>query len=129
MLKNLAIRWKVILLPCFAAVGFLLLLAVNFALGRREEGQLGLIEAGFVPSLELSRDLEETLTALQRQLQDAVAAQDAEALNGAGALQGPLPPAARGREGQPRRRPRRAGEARSARSRSTGRWRARSATG
>ncbi len=86
MLKNLSIRWKVILLPCFAAVGFLLLLAVNFALGRREERQLGLIETGFVPSLELSRDLEETLTALQRQLQDSVAAQDAEALNGAGAL-------------------------------------------
>ena len=86
MLKNLAIRWKVILLPCFAAVGFLLLLAVNFALGRREERQLGLIEAGFVPSLELSRDLEEALTALQRQLQDSVAAQDTETLNGAGAL-------------------------------------------
>ena len=86
MLKNLSIRWKVILLPCFAAVGFLLLLAVNFALGRREERQLGLIEAGFVPSLELSRDLEETLTALQRQLQDSVAAQDSETLNGAGAL-------------------------------------------
>ncbi len=86
MLKNLAIRWKVILLPCFAAVGFLLLLAVNFALGRREERQLGLIESGFVPSLELSRDLEEALTSLQRQLQDAVAAQDSEALNGAGAL-------------------------------------------
>jgi methyl-accepting chemotaxis protein len=86
MLKNLAIRWKVILLPCFAAVGFLLLLAVNFALGRREEGQLGSIESGFVPSLELSRDLEETLTALQRQLQDAVAAQDAETLNGASTL-------------------------------------------
>ena len=33
-----------------------------------------------MPSLELSRDLEETLTALQRQLQDAVAAQDSEGL-------------------------------------------------
>ena len=86
MLKNLTLRWKVILLPCFAAVGFLLLLAVNFVLGRGEEKQLGLIESGFVPSLELSRDLEDTLTALQRQLQDAVAAQDAEALTAAGAL-------------------------------------------
>jgi methyl-accepting chemotaxis protein len=86
MFHNLSLRWKVILLPCFAAVGFLLLLAVNFVLGRREEKQLGLIEAGFVPSLELSRDLEDTLTALQRQLQDAVAAQDAEALTGASAL-------------------------------------------
>jgi methyl-accepting chemotaxis protein len=86
MLKNLTLRWKVILLPCFAAVGFLLLLAVNFVLGRREEKQLGLIEAGFVPSLELSRDLEDTLTALQRQLQDSVAAQDAEALASASGL-------------------------------------------
>ncbi len=86
MLKNLTLRWKVILLPCFAAVGFLLLLAVNFVLGRKEEKQLGLIESGFVPSLELSRDLEDTLTALQRQLQDAVAAQDAEALTSASAL-------------------------------------------
>jgi methyl-accepting chemotaxis protein len=86
MLKNLSLRWKVILLPCFAAVGFLLLMAVNFVLGRGEEKQLGQIEAGFVPSLELSRDLEDTLTALQRQLQDAVAAQDAEGLTAAGAL-------------------------------------------
>jgi len=86
VLKNLAIRWKVILLPCFAAVGFLLLLAVNFVLGRREESQLGLIETGFVPSLELSRDLEDTLIALQHQLQDAVAAQDAEGLTAAGGL-------------------------------------------
>ncbi|HWZ87187.1 MAG TPA: methyl-accepting chemotaxis protein [Thermoanaerobaculia bacterium] len=86
MLKNLTLRWKVILLPCFAAVGFLLLLAVNFVLGRGEEKQLGLIESGFVPSLELSRDLEEALTALQRQLQDAVAAQDAEGLSNAAAL-------------------------------------------
>ena len=86
MFQNLTLRWKVILLPCFAAVGFLLLLAVNFVLGQREEKQLGLIESGFVPSLELSRDLEDTLTALQRQLQDAVAAQDAESLNGASAL-------------------------------------------
>jgi len=83
MFKNLTLRWKVILLPCFAAVGFLLLLTVNFVLGRREEKQLGLIESGFVPSLELSRDLEDMLTALQRQLQDAVAAQDAEALTAA----------------------------------------------
>ena len=86
MLKNLTLRWKVILLPCFAAVGFLLLLAVNFVLGRREEKQLGLIESGFVPSLELSRDLEDTLTALQRQLQDSVAAQDADALAAASGL-------------------------------------------
>src|SRR5262252_8352394 len=86
MLKNLTLRWKVILLPCFAAVGFLLLLAVNFVLGRREEKQLKQIEAGFVPSLELSRDLEDTLTALQRQLQDAVAAQDAEGLTAAAGL-------------------------------------------
>ena len=86
MFKNLTLRWKVILLPCFAAVGFLLLLAVNFVLGRSEEKQLRQIEAGFVPSLELSRDLEDTLTALQRQLQDAVAAQDAEGLAAATAL-------------------------------------------
>jgi len=86
MFKNLTLRWKVILLPCFAAVGFLLLLAVNFVLGRSEEKQLRQIESGFVPSLELSRDLEETLTALQRQLQDAVAAQDADGLANAAAL-------------------------------------------
>ena len=86
MLKNLTVRWKVILLPCFAAIGFLLLLAVNFVLGLREGKQLGLIESGFVPSLELSRDLEDTLTALQRRLQDSVAAQDADALASAASL-------------------------------------------
>jgi methyl-accepting chemotaxis protein len=79
-LVNLSFRWKVLSLPAMAAVGFLSMLLVVVVTGRQAAARLNLIENGYVPSLETSRDLEETLRALQRGLQDAVNASSTDLL-------------------------------------------------
>jgi methyl-accepting chemotaxis protein len=82
LLRNLSFRWKLLSLPALAAVGFLLMLLTVLATGSRSAGRLKLIEAGYVPSLELSRDLEETLQLIQRGMQDAVAAANLDFASG-----------------------------------------------
>jgi methyl-accepting chemotaxis protein len=81
--KNLRFAYKIGLLPTLASVGFLIVLPVTLITGQRNSRLLTTIESGYSPSLELSRDLEVILASLQRQLQDAVAAEDPEALMGA----------------------------------------------
>ena len=71
---SLSFRFKLLLLPAAAAVGFLLTLLVTMILGSRTSERLRLAETGHGPSLEMSRNLEQTLTQIQRALQDAVAA-------------------------------------------------------
>ena len=73
MLKDVGFKWKVLSLPGLAAVGFLLMLLTVVLTGNRQAEGLRLIEEGYGPSLELSRDLEEDLRAIQRGMQDAVA--------------------------------------------------------
>jgi methyl-accepting chemotaxis protein len=73
MLQHVGFKWKVLSLPGLAAVGFLLMLLTVVITGNRQAERLRLIEEGYGPSLELSRDLEETLRAIQRGMQDAVA--------------------------------------------------------
>jgi len=80
LFRNASFRWKVLLLPAVAAVGFLLLLLANVMVSSGQQDRLVLIEDGYSPSLELSEDLEILLTHVQRGLQDAVAAADLEAL-------------------------------------------------
>jgi methyl-accepting chemotaxis protein len=77
-LKNASFRWKLLSLPALAAAGFLSMLLVVVVTGRQAAARLELIERGYVPSLEASRDLEETLRALQRGLQDGVNASSPE---------------------------------------------------
>jgi methyl-accepting chemotaxis protein len=79
-LANVSFRWKVLSLPALAAVGFLSMLLVVVVTGRQAASRLRLIEDGYGPSLETSRDLEETLRALQRGLQDAVNASSTDLL-------------------------------------------------
>ncbi|HEV8484514.1 MAG TPA: methyl-accepting chemotaxis protein [Blastocatellia bacterium] len=86
MLKNLSFRFKVILLPLVALVAFLLILIVSLFMGRDIEARLTRIETGFYPSLELSRDLEETLVSIQRGVQYGSAAGDARTLDETDAL-------------------------------------------
>lgn len=69
-----------ILLPSWAAVGALGVLLATLVLNGAVSRETVLIETGYVPSLELSRDLEIHLTELQRALQDAVHAEDPEGL-------------------------------------------------
>ena len=78
MIVRLRFSQKVGLMPIVAGVGFVLILLVSVALGRRSEHRLSLIEGGYAPSLDLSRNLEEQMSLLQRSMQDAVAAMDPE---------------------------------------------------
>lgn len=71
---SLSFRFKLLLLPAVAAVGFLLTLLVTMVSGGRTAERLRLAEVGHGPSLEMSRNLELTLSRIQRALQDAVAA-------------------------------------------------------
>ncbi|MEW6732077.1 MAG: methyl-accepting chemotaxis protein [Acidobacteriota bacterium] len=87
MLKNLRFKHKIMLLPFLATGTFLLILTITQILGARNAALLIQIEAGYAPAVELSRDLVEKLAAIQRALQDAVAAADNDGLSEADALQ------------------------------------------
>ena len=73
-------RWKLLLLPLLAGGGGLLILAATLVVGGAQSRRFQLIENGYAPSLELSRDLEETLAAIQRGLQDAAAGANLDGL-------------------------------------------------
>ena len=75
---SLSFRFKLLLLPAVAAVGFLLTILVTMVSGGRTAEKLRLAETGHGPSLEMSRNLEQTLSQIQRALQDAVAASNAD---------------------------------------------------
>ena len=81
MLKYLKFKHKILLIPFLALSAFFLLLFVSQLFMGRNNALLSEIEQSFVPALELSHDLERTLTDLQRGMQDAVAAADEEELS------------------------------------------------
>ncbi len=76
----MTIKAKILLLPALTAGFLVLLLAATATLGSRNVDRLQDLEAGYAPALELNRDLEGLLGEVQRTLQDAVAAEDADAL-------------------------------------------------
>jgi methyl-accepting chemotaxis protein len=71
---------KIVLLPSMATVFLLLILAVAGYLGAHTSDLLGRIENGYTPAVALNRDLEGFLADVQRKLQEAVAAEDLDAL-------------------------------------------------
>ncbi len=75
---SLSFRFKLLLLPAVAAIGFVLTLVVTMMSGGRTAEKLRLAEMGHGPSLEMSRNLEQILAQIQRGLQDAVAASNAD---------------------------------------------------
>lgn len=62
---NLSIRWKVLFVPVLAAVGFLALLLGTVLTGGEVKERIALIESGYAPALEVSRELAETFTELR----------------------------------------------------------------
>ena len=86
MLHNLRFAWKMALLPAVVMVGFLVILAVTIVFGRRSDDALERIETEYYPAVELHRNLEETLDAIQVGLQEAAAERDADALREIDAL-------------------------------------------
>ena len=77
---SLSFRQKILLLPGIAAVALLLTLILTVSLGRTNEVRLRTIRDGYYPSVQLSRSLQENLSQLQRQLQDAASARDSDQL-------------------------------------------------
>lgn len=86
MFNKLKFQHKMLVGPGLAAIAFCLVLMITLILGTRSVNQMQLVESGYYPSVEMSRDLEEDLNAIQRGLQDAVAAKNSEALSDTDAL-------------------------------------------
>jgi methyl-accepting chemotaxis protein len=80
MLMNWKFAHKIWLLPGGALLALGLVLWMAAAMGGRNARALGELERGHYPALELRHDLQGALTRLQRGLQDAVAASDADQL-------------------------------------------------
>jgi methyl-accepting chemotaxis protein len=83
---SLSFKHKLLLLPTLATVAFLLILVVNHSLGGRNETRLRDIERGFVPAVDMYRELGTSLTGVQRGFQDAVTGEDRELLATAAAF-------------------------------------------
>lgn len=88
MKTRLTFRQKILVLPFVAAVALGLVLVVTVALGTTNKNRLRTIREGYYPSVQASRGMREDLAALQRALQDAVGARDAERLAEADSLRG-----------------------------------------
>jgi methyl-accepting chemotaxis protein len=88
--RNLRIKSKLLVLPAFAALGLLIVLVTSVYLADSEERQIRLVENDYYPSVQLSAEIETRFAALQRGLQDAVAARNAGGLEDADALQAQL---------------------------------------
>ena len=86
MFDKLSFRFKLLSLPVIATLCFLVVIAVSVILGNRSTALLTEIEYGHYPAVALTRDLEDTLSQIQRGLQDSVAAEDAGALGSIDAL-------------------------------------------
>jgi len=78
---NLSFRYKLLLLPLGAAVGFVAILLVSIVYGNRNERLLNAVQTGYYPSVELSDGLDDNLKSIERGLQDAVAASNAPAID------------------------------------------------
>jgi methyl-accepting chemotaxis protein len=86
MFSKLSFRYKMLVIPGLASLAFCIVLVVTLTLGSQSVSKMQDVQVGYYPSVELSHDLEESLSAIQRGLQDAVAAKNLEALADTDAL-------------------------------------------
>ncbi len=80
MFKNLSFRRKILLLPALAGLAFLLILIAVRLGGQSNQELLERIQTGNFPALNLSRDLQSTLVDIERRLDAAAGARDADLL-------------------------------------------------
>lgn len=80
MLSKMKFGQKMMLLPLVAAAALLAIVGVTLWVVSVARTQTNLIETGYFPASELKASLADTLTRVQRGLQDAVAAVDEETL-------------------------------------------------
>jgi methyl-accepting chemotaxis protein len=78
--ENRSFRQKIEMLPRLALTGLVVVFALSLLAGALNGWKLGQIGTGHVPALQRSRDMEETLERVQRDLQDAVALRDPQKL-------------------------------------------------
>lgn len=78
--KDLKIRNKILLVPIPAAIAFGLILIVNSYLGSTNNKLMSEIDRKFFPALEISRQMQETLNAIQSNMQYASSTKDTELL-------------------------------------------------
>src|SRR5262249_33546474 len=86
MLRDWPFRRKMLLFPALAGTAMAVVLLLGLLTGRRNEHLFEDIDRGWYPALEASRDQQQTLAAVQRGLQDAVAAKDTDKLSETDAL-------------------------------------------
>lgn len=86
MFDKLSFRYKMLITPTLAMIGFCVVLLVTLTLGNQSVNKMQEVQIGYYPSVEMSQDLDDDLGAIQRGLQDAVAAKNAEALADTDAL-------------------------------------------
>ncbi len=80
MLNRLKLTQKMFLLPTLAAVAVLIIFITVQTSAARTAGVVARVDQGYIPKLDLARDLVETLAQIQRGLQDAAAAADPQIL-------------------------------------------------
>jgi methyl-accepting chemotaxis protein len=88
VLRRWSLARKIALPPALAGVALGLILAATIALGGAQGHALSRIERGYYPALQWQQRLQGLLGTLQRRLQDAAAATDADGLREADSLQG-----------------------------------------
>ena len=80
MLNRLKLTQKMFLLPVLAAVAILIIFIAVQTSAARTAAAVTRVDQGYIPKLDLSRDLVEILAQIQRGLQDAAAAVDPQIL-------------------------------------------------
>ncbi len=86
LLSKLTFAKKLILMPIIAGIAFIIIFATILIVNYYNNSIIRDIEMGYSPALELSRDLLEQLTSIQRKLQSAVASSDEEMLSEAATM-------------------------------------------
>src|SRR4051794_14007589 len=84
--RTLRFSTRILLLPLLAALSYVLIFLIHDYLGRQNLAILSSIESGYVPEVIISNELRRTIENIQRTLQDAVSAEDLDALARADAL-------------------------------------------
>src|SRR6185503_10836499 len=79
-LRHWDFRRKILLFPAVAAAALVIILLVVLSTSVLIERRLSRIERGYYPAVQLSRTLEESLSDIQRGLQDAVSAREPDRL-------------------------------------------------
>ena len=88
VLNRLKLAHKMFLLPILAGVAVLVIFAAVQTSAARTARLVEYIDDGYIPKIDLSRDLVETLAEIQRGLQDAAAAADPQILDETDLLRG-----------------------------------------